>query len=268
MTGTKFNVFAAFIYVTEIEHRAVMRMYDWEECRLPGDNQLYFTSSFTKQGTEYKVVAARQSEMGMTAAATLTMKLIQQWKPQYVCMPGIAAGLDDEDNGGQQLYGDVLLADATWNCSNGKYTNVDQADIVFGNVGFIPRPTVAEVNKAILPYLEKAIKDPENQCHVFKGYMASGTAVMANTYAITKYVSNFPEKTEGLEMEGYGVTFAANNAISPRPIPIIAKSICDFGNERKDDRFQAFAAYTSCEFVKFLCEKHLPDRNECDIVND
>ena len=262
-----FDAFAAFIYVTETEHEAVMRMYDWENCYLAGDKQLYYRAQVCINGTQQQIIAAQQSEMGMTASATLTMKLIQQWRPQYVCMPGIAAGLDDVDTGGAQIYGDVLLADATWNCSNGKYTSSEKADILFGSIGFVPRPTISLVDPAIIPYLEKAIHDPNNQCHVFKGYLASGTAVMANKEAITKYTSSYAECTEGLEMESYGVVYAANNAVSPRPIPIIAKSICDFGNARKDDRFQKFAAYTSCEFVKFLCENHLPDRNVHEITN-
>ena len=41
------------------------------------------------------------------------------------------------------------------------------------------------------------------------------------------------------------------------PRIIIAKSVCDFGDERKDDTFQRFAAYTSCGFVKELLENVL-----------
>ena len=57
----------------------------------------------------------------------------------------------------------------------------------------------------------------------------------------------------------YGVAYAANHSTEPKPYPIIAKSICDFADSRKSDQYQRFAAYTSCEFTKFLCEKILPE---------
>ena len=36
-------------------------------------------------------------------------------------------------------------------------------------------------------------------------------------------------------MEGYGVAYAASHAVEPRPRTIIAKSVCDFADERKND---------------------------------
>ena len=65
------------------------------------------------------------------------------------------------------------------------------------------------------------------------------------------------KETEGVEMEGYGVAYAATHAINPKPHVIIAKSVCDFADERKSDVFQQFAAYTSCGLVKDLLEKVL-----------
>lgn len=42
-----------------------------------------------------------------------------------------------------------------------------------------------------------------------------------------------------------------------KPKAIIAKSICDFADSNKSDDYKNFAAYTSCEFVKFMIEKVL-----------
>lgn len=38
-----------------------------------------------------------------------------------------------------------------------------------------------------------------------------------------------------------------------------------FGESRKNDNYPSFAAYPSGEFVKFLCEKYLPDRNQEEV---
>ena len=54
------------------------------------------------------------------------------------------------------------------------------------------------------------------------------------------------------------MAYAAVNATEPRPCPIIIKSVCDYADSQKDDRFQKFAAYTSAEFAKLLYEKFLP----------
>ena len=46
--------------------------------------------------------------MGMCAASTLTMKLIENFHPRYIVMTGIAAGVKDGDN---INLGDILIAE-------------------------------------------------------------------------------------------------------------------------------------------------------------
>lgn len=249
-----YKSFAALIYVTDTEEEAVMRMYDWKEMRIEGDSQLYYEADFTKFGM--KIFAARQDEMGMTASATLTMKLIEHFRPKYVIMPGIAAGALEE-SGNAQMYGDVILANMIWNYSNGKYVSKDRADIVFGEVGFLPRPTVVNIDPELLEYFEKAVNSEHNETHVHVGAMASGSAVVANRTILEQQVKGQFQSTKGLEMEGYGVAYAASHATEPRPKAIIAKSVCDFADSRKSDKYQKFAAYTSCEFVQLMLEKIL-----------
>ena len=249
-----YKSFAALVYVTDTEEDAVQRMYDWEEIRMPGDTQVYYHASCSEK--ERLLIAARQDEMGMTASATLTMKLIEHFRPKYVIMPGIAAGALEE-NDDMQMYGDVVLADMIWNYSNGKYVSREEAAIVFGEVGFLPRPTVVHVDKDLLPYFEKAVHSEHNQTHVHIGAMASGSAVVANRAILEQQVKGQFSSTKGLEMEGYGVAYAASHATEPRPKAIIAKSVCDFADNRKSDIYQKFAAHTSCEFVQLMLEEIL-----------
>ena len=103
-----YKSFATLIYVTDTEEEAVMRMYDWSEVKFDGDDQLYYKAEDQKNGL--LIYAAKQDEMGMTASATLTMKLIDHFRPKYVIMPGIAAGALTESSD-DQMYGDVILAD-------------------------------------------------------------------------------------------------------------------------------------------------------------
>lgn len=248
-----YESFAALIYVTDTEELAVMRMYDWKEIHLDGDDQLYFEA---QDAGDKKIIAARQDEMGMTASATLTMKMIEQFRPKYVIMPGIAAGTEDEESN-IQMYGDVVLANLVWNYSNGKYVSKDEAEIVFGEVGFLPRPTVVKVDEELIGYFEKAVNSTHNETHVHVGALASGSTVVANKHILEKQIKDQSYITKGLEMEGYGVAYAASHATEPRPKAIIAKSVCDFADSRKSDVYQKFAAHTSCEFVKLMLDEIL-----------
>jgi len=253
-----YRSFAAIVYVTEIERQAVMRMFDWHDLIVEGDAQEYMEAFIEKEGRPLRIVCAQQDEMGMTASATLTTKMIGLFSPEYVIMPGIAAGTGNFADVDYQEFGDVLLATSVWNFSNGKYVSPDEAEIVFGEVGFNPRPTVVEITGDYLDAIREYSKSQENQFLARFGPMASGTAVVANKSILQKQVLARFEDTEGVELESYGVAYAATHALEPKPHVIIAKSVCDFADERKNDKFQKYAAYTSCGFVKDLLEKVLP----------
>ena len=250
----EFKSFAAIVYVTEKEHEAVIRMYHWQELRIIGDEQLYYQSEEKKNGLP--IIAARADEMGMTASAALTMKLTMHFKPKYVIMPGIAAGTlkDSVDKADGTYYGDVVLADMVWNYSNGKYVAKENTSIAFGELGFQPRPTVVRIDESLTEYFKKAIQSTKNQTYVHIGPIATGTAVVANQCVVDSIIHGVFTSTKVLEMEAYGVAYAVAHAVEPRPKAIIAKSICDYADVKKSDRFQKFAAYTSCEFVKFMID--------------
>lgn len=256
MDSSAYLSLAALIYVTKTEHDAVARMYDWTETRYPGDEQTYLEFRRERNGKEELIVAARTDEMGMTAASVLSMKLIHRYRPRYLIMPGIAAGTKGDD-ADEQMYGDIVLADKIWNYSNGKYVSADQAEIVFGELGFIPRPTLIHTDPELKRVFERAVVSEKNECHVLLGTMASGSTVVANRAVLEKYVRSGFRETLGLEMEGYGVAYAARHATEPKPHAIVAKSVCDFADNRKSDMYQKFAAHTSCEFVRFLIEEIL-----------
>ncbi len=249
-----YKSFCALIYVNDNEEEAVKRMFDWKEITFDNDSQVYYQA--VNCDDDKTIYAARQDEMGMTASATLTMKLIEHFRPKYVIMPGVAAGTLEESSK-TQMFGDVILADMVWNYSNGKYVPKDQASIIFGEIGFKPRPTVVKTDPELLPYFNKAINSKLNETYVHIGAIASGSAVVANKNIVDKQVKGQFETTKGLEMESYGVVYAASHATTPAPKAIIAKSVCDFADDRKSDVYQKFAAYTSCEFIKLMIENIL-----------
>ena len=247
----------AILTVTDTEYNAVKYFCDWQEYRVPGDEQLYETCAFERDGKQYNAVLVQFPEMGMTAAATGTMKLIHAFRPRYVIMVGIAAGVALE-NVAQQIYGDVIAADVVWNYASGKFVSPEMSYISFGDVGFIPRSTRVSIPEEVLPYIRQAAESKENQCHVQIGPIACGSTVVANRSVLEKQVHSQFRDTVGLDMESYAVVYASLHAPEPKPAPMIVKSVCDYGNAEKADDFQRFAAYTSFEFAKLLYEKYLP----------
>lgn len=252
-----YKVDVALITATNVEINSVLDTYsNWQEKRFEGDSQTYYTESFTSKGQTRSIIAAKGNEMGMTACATLCMKIIEHFHPKYLIMVGIAAGVALEEQE-QQIYGDVIAPDIIWNYSAGKFVSPEKSNIKFGTVGFVPRPTSIETDEEILDCIKKAMASEKKQCHVYIGPMASGSAVIANKEILEKQIRSQFQKTAGLDMESYAVAYVAANTSEPRPKAVVLKSVCDFADSRKSDQYQKFAAFTSMEFAKLLYENYL-----------
>ncbi|MBQ7202417.1 MAG: hypothetical protein IJS03_00205 [Eubacterium sp.] len=244
----------AIITAVEIEEESVKRLYDsWKEIKYPDDNQLYYEAAFVKDSVTRRVITARQKEMGMTAASHLASKIINKFRPRYLIMTGISAGI-----GAEQIYGDVIVPDVIWNYAAGKFVSASSADITFGDIGFLPRPIAIEIDSEILKIIKRLKDSPDNEFHLHIGPMACGNSVVANRDVVNKQIHSLFPQTVGLDMESYSVFYAAKNSTEPKPKAIVIKSICDYADAQKSDKYQKFAAYTSSQFAKYLYEKHLP----------
>ena len=250
-----YNYDVAIITAVDIETESVKRLYDnWEKIKIDNDEeQTYFETSFVKDGVTRRVISAKQPEMGMTAGSDLASKMISHFRPRYLIMTGIAAGI-----GAEQIYGDVIVPDVIWNYGAGKFVSAENAEITFGDIGFLPRPVPLELDKDVLKIINDLKTDPENQFHIHIGPMACGNSVVANRDVVNKQIHSLLPKTAGLDMESYSIFYAAHRSTNPKPRAIVIKSICDFADAEKSDKYQKFAAYTSSQFAKFLFENYLP----------
>ena len=139
-----FGCDVALLSVTDTEYGAVLHFHDWEAFRVPGDDQRYERASFFRDGREHTLIHARTGEMGMTAASTAAAKIIYTFRPRYLIMVGIAAGIALTEVA-EQIYGDVIVPDVVWNYAVGKFVSPDAAFITYGDVGFLPRSTSVAV---------------------------------------------------------------------------------------------------------------------------
>ena len=253
-----FDYYVALITATATEEAGVMHMYkDWKPLNLEGDSQKYYETVVERKGKRLKLVAARQDEMGMTAAGVLTMKMITIFKPRFVFMVGIAAGVAHR-NSVEQIYGDIVIPDVVWDYSSGKFVSAKRARVSFGEVGFIPRPRFVNTDESLIALVERAIESPDNEFHVHIGPMACGSTVVANSEVVDKQIHSQYGNTAALDMESYAVMYAVEQAILPKPKGLIIKSVCDYADEEKSDQYQKFAAFTSSQFAKYLIENYLP----------
>lgn len=246
---------AAILTAVEIESASVKHAFDgWKHASVKGDSQAYYETSISKDGKEHTIITAQQGVMGMNAATMLASKIIYTFRPKYLFICGIAAGVGDE---GIAMYGDVIVPDMIWDYSTGKYVGPDESEIRFGDVGFLPRPVAVHPDEETLEIVKSTIGDPDNEFHVHTGPMACGSSVVANSSMVDRQIKALYPHTVGLDMESYSICFAAEQASKPRPKSLVVKSICDYANSEKSDKFQRFAAYTSSGYTKYLLEHKL-----------
>lgn len=219
------------------------------------DSTDYYLVDLPLRDKKLKLVYAQQKEMGMAAASTLSLNLIHHFQPKYLIMIGIAAGIGSEKN-----LGDIIVATEVWNYSSGKYVTGDNGEIVFS-----PDPKYISLDSKIESILKRDYtrqlfdikkawrhQNINNDLNLISGPLACGTAVIGNSKIVDQMIKQHSRKTVGLDMESYGMFFAAKYGTDKNTIPICLKSISDFADEIKGDEFQKYASYTSCQFAMYL----------------
>lgn len=225
----------------------------WDELKFGNDATRYYRGVFRNEKKSFKIVATSSPQMGMVASSTLCMKIIHNFRPKYIFMTGIAAGVKGEVN-----YGDILVADQTYDGTSGKIITKES-----GEKGFSPNPTTlsldADLKEKVRTYESKTryffeLKEkwqgnkPETDLKIKVGPVVSVPYVIQNADELIN-LKDHQRKLIGLEMEIFGVFYSANNGFNPKPKPMAIKSVCDFGDKEKGDNYQKYAAFTSAQFM-------------------
>jgi len=187
------------------------------------------------------------------------MKMISTFRPRYLAMTGIAAGVKGS-------FGDIIVADQAWDYGSGK-----SRSMLFGRSNFLPSPKPIPMDpllqsrfacfglrKEVPRIIETGWTGPRpgTPLAVYRGPVASGAAVLENRPLIEEIASR-DRKLLAVDMETFGVFMAARVAQLPRPYAMSIKSICDFGDHAKDDKYQEYAAYTSAQYLYHFALEHL-----------
>lgn len=252
-----YNYDIAIINAIEKEFVAVKALSkNWEKVFVPGDSSPYFETVFERNGKTYKVIAACSPQMGMNASSVLTMKLIHNFRPKYIFMTGIAASIKDTNSHG---YGDIIVIDESWDGGAGKITETKDGKNLFQPTAKNLRldTDVSERIRSLKDNSEllRNIKDgwkpnavPNTELAIHIGSVASVAGVIENS-AVIEELKGKDRKLLGLEMEAYGMYYAATNCSNPKPTAIALKSVSDFANTEKKDEYQPYASYTSARVM-------------------
>ena len=225
--------------------------WNWQLHDVVGDAAIYYEAKLVDSGSKsFRVVAARLPMMGMAAAASLTMKAGITFKPKTIMMIGICAGDSTESQ-----FGDVIVGSPVWDYGNGKHFDrssdrkpfepaIYQVNITAEMRGLIER---LSQNRALLSGIHDSFSGtkPRAAPKIIFGPLASGAAVVADRDKFKQIQSEQHRKLLGIEMEAYGVMFAAQELPHPKPQTLVAKSVQDYADEEKDDRFRPYACFTS-----------------------
>lgn len=242
------------------ELTAVLRLpWAWEEYRIDEDPTQYYRGHVNTREGKLSVVAANSSRMGMPAAAVLSMKMVATFKPKYLVMTGITAGIV-----GRVEPGDIIAADPSWDYGSGKRTKSDTGPF------FQPSPHQLNLDPFIRSKLQRFSQDAgvlnairsgwplqtSSLLSLHIGPLASGASVLEDP-DVTTGIQDQHRKVLGVEMEAYSVFAAAIDSPHPQPLVLVMKSVCDFADSHKNDNYQDYASYTSATAVQFFFEKYL-----------
>jgi nucleoside phosphorylase len=244
-----------FDAVLDMGHLTYERKLKWEKFSLEGNNKLYQKTVITNSnGEKISVVAATLNQMGSIPSSCLTTAILNNFRPKVVILVGIAAGVPSSN---ERNIGDILIAERVIDYSSGK---ISQGRDKMAK--FLPDPHPISIEEYLLeklnefcvndPFLNKVYEDwrgskPSTRLNCHIGNLATGDQVIANPDTISEIKMHW-RKLIGLEMEAYGVYFAASKMVHPKPHFWCFKSICDFADKKKSDDFQDYAAYVAAEY--------------------
>lgn len=233
-----------------------------KEIRIEYDDDIYHTGYFEKDGQKIRVIFSYASQMGMVAASALATKMINSFIPRYIVMTGITGGAKPE----KMNYGDIIVAARAWDYRAGKdikkeeahlhMNSIDQKSIDATLLGYCRRLQSDTNVFAEIQDNYKHGKKPETKLKLLIGSVASGASVVTDPEIVRDIIENQDRDVLGIEMEIYGMYYAAYWGLNPKPKFIAMKSVSDFANQGKNDDYHDYASYTSAKVFEVLAKEY------------
>ena len=256
----------AIITAVDAEFDAARNLFDnWESLCIENDPTIYEIADITINDTPKKVLLTKLPEMGMTAAACVTTKVIKTFSPCQIYMVGICGGVK-----GEVELEDLVVSSISWDYGSGKIKPRGEND----NEAYYQldaSPNQIQINASIQAKAQAyassflaEITDEWNKYHMDKPIspkfhiapMPSGASVVCDEVLFSQIIKPQHRKCVALDMETYGVYFAIKNSTEKNIEFFSAKSVSDFADKEKNDGHHKACCYISANFVKKFILKH------------
>ena len=277
---TRINYYAkrscdvAIITAVDVEFNAVYS-WGWEIQNDIIGMTYYKKTIINNDGKAIKAILVKQQTMGMVCATNLCDSLIHSFQPRCLIMSGICAGRK-----GAVELGDVVIAKEAWDYGSGSIQTdeEDKDDIEFEPAPlyrqfYIGQENVFDFYGQSLTKIKQKIYDNaitrkelklaevvegevNRKTHIKQGAMASGAAVIKSEQFTNKFVKGQNRKYLGIDMETYGVYYAAAKSQNSSSMEYFSvKCVSDLADIHKDDTYQTYCATLSSEIVlKYITE--------------
>ena len=226
---------------------------NWKVVQFKNDPLIYHEGTIsTISGNTFRVLACSINRMGMHAAASVSSMIIAKFNITYLFMAGICAGVKERGSN----FGDIIIAEHSLDYGSGKLVESSNGDLIFK-----PDPHQYPTDQSLISKVSNFIRSREQIAKIqaaWKGKQASTTLaaklgpIASGSYVVSSkaFVSKIVDtnrKLLAIDMEGYGVYLTCHYFNHAKCL--FVKSICDFGDQDKNDEHQSYASFTSAKFV-------------------
>lgn len=244
----------AIITAIDDEYSAVLNVFPGTTKPNYENGASCFRQHVIREDKKISVGLFQQDAMGMVYAAILASRIIYKYKPRFLAMCGVCAGVDKEKTN----LGDVVAFTPVYDYSAGK----------FKNGVFLPAYKQREVDENTKKILDKMIHDdsllenirssvtcnnkPQEVLNAYICYSASGAAVLADEDHV-QHLLEHQRNLSAIDMEAYAIAEAACLAGDSRVPWLVVKGVQDYADSVKNDNYREYAACASAFFMrKFL----------------
>ena len=227
MTATKVELYAVTKYLNPYPQKEKVLQVNHE------NGETYYIGQFGKFRTV--VTKCRMGAVGEGSAALATEKALSKWNPRAIIMVGIAFGRDAD----KQKIADVLVSSAII-----PYENLRVEEETFSRSP-IPPSNTKLLNRFENAYDWKFFRPDKLRSQQIVGHILSGEKLVNEETFKAELFKRHPNAVGG-EMEGAGLYAAAQ---SRGTAWILVKSICDWGDGKKNKKYQGLAAAAATSLV-------------------
>lgn len=261
----------AIICALKEEAEAVLRHFTVHDVEEFGYCTIHFATIDKKTGSSqksYHIAVVEISKMGNLASLHASSLLIHEYSPYYMLLVGICGGIIDATEDFQ--LGDVVVSDHVIYYEPGK-TKADGFE--YRQIEFSERAPdgtyrESKLLKAAIEHDERGWdakgligvqwpgdNPPRYRPRLKVGSICSGEKVIANSARAAELKELHP-RVISIEMEAAGIAYACEAANTGF---LVIKSVSDYANEEKNDRYREYAAATAAAFLySLLAEAALP----------